>query len=304
MRREGLVAKQRSAASDHRLLDDHIDRAEIRERYKSYLANHYLGLHITVVSVVLALAGAAAASLVTRHMGAHHQLLVLWLLWVGSLAATAVAYGGPMVGAFALPAQIPSISDLLLPLLLGIVELMLFSLLISQITSADFATIVSRWTTLMGVFGILAMFSVLRARYHYLLGIKERVYSGDVLRAVGDYITLLNRDMLSAAALAAISWAGVGLQASGAIRWPIFVFPMGITVFLLLGLRGHAGTAGMWRSLLSARQQDRDPSQILLTRQQVVCCIRCLDLGCDLSTGACVTWTRYAAKCDCVTHHN
>jgi hypothetical protein len=298
------MATRHIEASDHRLLDDHIDRAEIRERYKSYLANHYLGLHITVVSVVLALAGAAAASLAARHMGANHQLLVLWLLWAGSLAAAAVAYGGPMVGAFALPAQIPSITDLLLPLLLGIVELMLFSLLIRQITVADFTTIVSRWTALIGLFAILAMLSVLRARHHYSLGIKERVYSGDVLQAVGDYMKLLNRDALSAAALAAISWGGLGLRARHVITGPTFTLPVAITVFLLLGLKGHAGTAGMWRTLLSAQRQDHQPRQILPPREQLVCCLGCLDIGCDLTTGGCVTWTRYIAQCDCVRHHN
>src|SRR5258707_12142363 len=74
---------------------------------KAYLGGHYLSLHITVVSVVLAAAGVAAASLITRPMGADHQLLVLWLLWIGSLTATAGAYGGPMVGNLRCPPQCP-----------------------------------------------------------------------------------------------------------------------------------------------------------------------------------------------------
>src|SRR5258707_3363647 len=72
---------------------------------KAYLGGHYLSLHITVVSVVLAAPGVAAASLITRPMGADHQLPVLWLLLIGSLTATPLAFGLPMVGHFALPPQ-------------------------------------------------------------------------------------------------------------------------------------------------------------------------------------------------------
>src|SRR5262245_43038890 len=61
-------------------LDVKIDRAELRERYRSYLGGHYLSLHITVVSVVLAAAGLAAASLIARPIGTHYEQLLLWLL--------------------------------------------------------------------------------------------------------------------------------------------------------------------------------------------------------------------------------
>ena len=58
-------------------IDAEIDRAELKERYKAYLVGHYPSLHITVVSVVLAAAGVAAASLISQPMGTDHQLLVL-----------------------------------------------------------------------------------------------------------------------------------------------------------------------------------------------------------------------------------
>jgi len=231
-------------------LDVKIDRVELRERYKTYLGGHYLSLHITVVSVVLAAAGVAAASLITRPMGADHQLLVLWLLWIGSLAATAVAYGGPMVGAFALPASMPSISDLLLPLFVGVIEFLLFTILIRQVTTVGLSDLVNTWLITMALFGLFAEFSVLRAWQHYAAGLREDVYSDDVAKIIKQYLRCLLRDSLGAGTVTVLASIGAGLRSSGAITWPAFIFPLIITVFLILGLQGHSDTAKMWRALL------------------------------------------------------
>jgi hypothetical protein len=231
-------------------LDAKIDRVELRERYKAYLAGHYLSLHITVVSVVLAAAGVAAASLITRPMGADHQLLVLWLLWIGNLAATAVAYGGPMVGAFALPASMPSVSDLLLPLFVGVTEFLLFTILIRQVTAVGLSVLVNTWLITMALFGLFAELSVLRAWHHYAAGLREDVYSDDVARIIKQYLRCLLRDSIGAGTVTALASIGAGLRSSGAITWPAFIFPLVITVLLILGLQGHSETAKMWRALL------------------------------------------------------
>lgn len=54
-----------------------IDVQQFRERLRDYLMGHYLGLHITVVIVILAVAGLAAASLIGRHGITYIDLSVL-----------------------------------------------------------------------------------------------------------------------------------------------------------------------------------------------------------------------------------
>ena len=231
-------------------LDAKIDGVELRERYKAYLGGHYLSLHITVVSVVLAAAGVAAASLITRPMGADHQLLVLWLLWIGSFAATAVAYGGPMVGAFALPASVPSVSDLLLPLFVGLTEFLLFTILIRQVTAVGLNALVNAWLITMALYGLFAVLSILRAWHHYAAGLREDVYSDDIAGIIKQYLRCLLRDSSGAGTVTVLASIGAGLRSSGAITWPAFIFPLIITVLLILGLQGHSDTAKMWRALL------------------------------------------------------
>jgi hypothetical protein len=233
-----------------RSLDAKIDRAVLRERNKSYLSGHYLSLHITVVSVVLAAAGAAAASLIARPVGTHYELFVLWPLWTGSLVAAAVAYGGPMVGAFALPSTIPTISDLLFPLLIGITEFLLFAILVNQVTPVGLDFLVNAWLIIVAVFAFVAGLSVLRARHHYATGINENIYSKDVSTMIERYLRSLDRDSVAAGATAALAAAGAGLRLSDAAKLPAFIFPLIITVLLLLGLRGHSETARMWHDLL------------------------------------------------------
>jgi hypothetical protein len=229
-----------------------IDITELRGRYKAYLGSHYLGLHITVVSVVLAVAGVAAASLITRPMGPDYDLIDLWLLWVGSLGATAVAYGGPMVGVFALPASIPSASDLLLPLLVGISEFLLFTILIHQVTPVGLNNLVDTWLIIMACFAALAELSILRARQHFEVGIRASVYPDDVLKFIRLYLQFLRRDALGAGAVIAVAAIGCGLRVSGTILGPPFLFPLVVTVLLLLGLLGHSETAKMWQAVLAA----------------------------------------------------
>jgi hypothetical protein len=236
-------------------LDAKINRVELRERYKTYLSAHYLNLHITVVSVVLAAAGVAAASLITRPVGSHHELFVLWLLWIGSLAATSVAYGGPMVGAFALPSAIPAVSDLPLPLLIGVTEFLLFTILVKQVTPAELSFLVNTWLIIMAIFSFIALLSVRRARYHYAAAILESIYSEDVAIVVRRYLWSLTRDSCAAGIVTVLAATGAGLRISNTIRWPVFIFPLIITILLLLGLRGHSETAKMWRDLLPSKAQ-------------------------------------------------
>jgi hypothetical protein len=232
---------------------------EVRERYRTYLVTHYLGLHITLVSVALAVAGVTAGTLLSRHVRSPLDLAVLWVMWLGSAAAMAVAYGGPMVGAFALPSSIPGIGDLVIPLLIGIVEILLFTIL-ATLHSITYA--LNAWLILVALFAGLAGIGVLVAMSHYQNGILKEIYSTDLASFIKTYKRFLRRDATEAAIAAVIAALGATLRISHAITLPVLTFPLLITGMLLLGLCGHELTARMWRTVLSrAAIEDKPPSE-------------------------------------------
>lgn len=246
-----------------------IDLPELRRRSRDYLMGHYLGLHITVVSVALALAGGAAASLMTRHSISAADLILLWLLWLGSVLATAVAYAGTMVGAFALPSGIPDISDLLLPLVMCIIEFLLFAVLIRQVTSfGSLSDLVNTWLVLMAAFGAVALLSVTKAQNHFTAvagsvtsladGTNARAepYSESAAVVIRRYIMYLDRDRLGASTTCAASAIGATVRFAGATAEPVaYLFALLVIGLLAAGLHGHGQTAQMWRRHLYWRSR-------------------------------------------------
>ncbi|MGO9280335.1 MAG: hypothetical protein ACLP3Q_22875 [Streptosporangiaceae bacterium] len=93
-------------------MDDKISRDDLLKRQDSAVGNHYLSLSVTVVGLGLAAAAAALASLIAQLASLGPNRLILVLLWLGGLLGIAVAYAGPMVGAFALARSVPVILDL------------------------------------------------------------------------------------------------------------------------------------------------------------------------------------------------
>jgi hypothetical protein len=231
-----------------------IDGRELRERQKSYLIDHYLGLHITVVSITLAMGGVGAASLIGRPSTSGIQILTLWLLWVGNFLATGVAYAGAMVGAFALPASVPTVTDLLLPLLMCVIEFLLFAILIHQATSiADFDTLLNTWLVLMALFAAIAELSILRAGYHFVRAAREGIYSSEALRAIVEYVGRLRRDSAGAGVTFLLATIAAALRISGfATSWSDLLFPSTLVVLLVAAMTGHAETAQMWRAYIIA----------------------------------------------------
>src|SRR5947207_1844253 len=186
-----------------------VDRAILRRRQETYLAEHYVGVHVTAVNIALGMAGLAAASLLTPPKPQFEQYQQLfWLLWAASLVATGVAYGGTMSGAILLPARMPAIADLLLPLLLSVSEFLLFGALAYQITGftqPDQVLIV--WWFALGAFGAIAFGSVWRV--HYL--VRRGVYSYELQETIRWYRRRLESDM-----------AGAGLTSVAAILVAIY----------------------------------------------------------------------------------
>lgn len=75
-----------------------------------------------VVSVALAVAGMAAASLLGLPPTFNAFASLLWMMLVSSMLAVAVAFADTVTGASFLPARIPAPPDLILPLMLAVTE--------------------------------------------------------------------------------------------------------------------------------------------------------------------------------------
>jgi hypothetical protein len=228
---------------------DLIDKGRLRQRQDMYLVNHYMGIHVTIVSVALGVAGVAAASLLaTKNVGVHLHLL-LGLLWLASLLATVTAFSGTTAGSFALPAQVPAIWDLLLPLLMAVAEFLLFAVLIPQVVGPiPDATNIALWFFSMGAFGALAVAAVARARFVF----GQQDYAEELKEGIAWYRGRLSLDIAGAGittAVAAISGTLSSIFASRAV--PI-AYGGGavITALLVAAIIAHGRYASHWRSIL------------------------------------------------------
>jgi hypothetical protein len=178
------------------------DKAQLRARQDTYLTNHYVNLHNMVVSVALAVAGVAAASLLGLPPTFHAFAPLLWMMLASSMLAVAVAYAGTATGASILPARIPALSDLVLPLMLAVTEFFLFGVLAHQVNTVNSpqATIEAWYLASVG-FGVFSSLSVARAR-----GIVRRGrYSTDLTDTIRQYTRRLFLDATAAAVTAVIS---------------------------------------------------------------------------------------------------
>jgi hypothetical protein len=227
-----------------------LDRAHIAQRQDGYLVNHYMGLHVTIVSVALGIAGIAAASLLTaRQVPLEHRLL-FGSLWVASILATAVAYAGTTTGSFALPPRIPAMWDLLIPLSIAVAEFLLFAVLVSQVTDAPGPhTVVVVWFFCFSAFGLLSTVAVARTRHLF----KVTAYAGDIAPDVAWYVGRLKRDMVSASAVTVIGLGGGAVQLCYArlALAQAYGFSIVVIVALIGALVSQGQTAKVWRRVLS-----------------------------------------------------
>ena len=142
-----------------------MSKAWLNSRNDSYLSNNYLVLHNTVVSVTLAVAGIAAGNLFVVPNELLETIVLLRVLWFVSLLATLVAYAGAATGAGLLPRKIPGIADLLLPLLIGVAECLMFGVLARQAAGlVEPSAVLAVWHLSLGFYGTFAGLAVLRAR--------------------------------------------------------------------------------------------------------------------------------------------
>ncbi|MER7839749.1 hypothetical protein ABTY98_28650 [Streptomyces sp. NPDC096040] len=216
-----------------------VTRIQLEERLHTHLTNHYMQLHGTLVSIALGAAAFAASSLATATPGQADSRGILWVMWVGGLLAIAVVYAGTVTGAFTLPAGIPSLWDLVFPLLISLAQFMVFGVLtrtVAPFTNPD--KIVQWWFFGMAGVGGFAAIAIMRARHL----VKGSSYETDLGRAISYYKERLKSDAMGASLLALISSLAGSLVASGVIHltsaWT-YVFVSAAVAVLAIGVWMH-----------------------------------------------------------------
>jgi hypothetical protein len=117
----------------------------------------------------------------------------LWMMLAASMLAVTVAYAGTATGASFLPARIPALPDLILPL-----ALVLFGVLAHQVNTPQ-ATVAAWYLTSTG-YGTFAAISVARARAI----VKKGRYPNDLRDAIHAYTRRLFADAIAAAMTAVV----------------------------------------------------------------------------------------------------
>lgn len=233
--------------------------ADVRHRLDKYMTNHYLDLHVAVLSVTLGVAGLVAASLLTNHeLGSYRP--VFGMLWIASLLATLAAYAGTVTGAVALPPRVPSMLDLIPPVLISITESLLFAVLAPQLTgSHPPRKILIAWFFCLAAFGAFAAGAVARARHLY----QPTNFAEEFESAVSVYRKFLKGDILGAGTTAAVGATGGAMQVlrPHASLAAGYCFAVAILIMLALALVGHSKTARHWRQVLTPTPDRGSPDK-------------------------------------------
>jgi hypothetical protein len=226
---------------------ERMSRSRLRQRQDTYLVNHYLGLHVTVVSIALGVAGVTAAGLLADRDVPLPYHVLFGLLWIASLLAVVAAFAGAVVGSFALPAQVPSIWDLFLPLLIALAEFLLFVVLTPPVVGLTREPAAVRsWFLILGGFALLAAAAITRARS--LFG-----GPGYAEADIAWYVSRLRADSRGAGITACLGLAGgaFGFVAPDAPVWVAYGFAAAIVVCLVVAVVRHGRTAQRWRVALA-----------------------------------------------------
>jgi hypothetical protein len=250
--------------SDHRkgpALTADVDQNLLRQRFETYSVDHYTGLHNTVVSVVLAVAGLSAASLAGSHAQYGRSYPLLWMLWAASLLLCAAIFAGTMSGSVAMPPLMPTITDLLVPLLLGVGEFLLFGVLAHQITGLNRpSSVAEAWFISLAVVCLCAAAAITRAMRFF----RGATYATEITQPIDDYrFRRLPADRKGALVTAIIGIGGA-MASAAEISWLEYVLGACAIAGLLLALHGHARSAALMRIAMrqgrSAYVTDSSPS--------------------------------------------
>lgn len=243
-----------------------VDEDLLLERSRTYIVDHYAGLHNTVVSVVLAAAGLSAASLAGSRMQYGSSYPLLWMLWGASFLLCATIFAGTMVGNMAAPPMMPAMTDLLVPLLLGVGEFVLFGVLAHQVTGlGTTSSVAEAWFICVAVVCASAVAAITRAMHFF----GDATYAEAISGPIDTYRSCrLPDDRKGASAMVVIGMGGA-VASAVQVSWLQFVLAGCAIVALLLGLRKHAESAALMRlAMLRARRaRESDRGNIVARRE-------------------------------------
>jgi hypothetical protein len=212
-----------------------LTRTRIQERKSSYLLDHYKNLHVALIGVAVGVAGIAAANILT-FQGEHADRPLRILLLAASMLITANVYLGMMVGGIVLSAAVPTTLDLILPLLIGVSEFVLFGFVALNPGSPDAALGSTKgWLIAFMAVAALALCAILWVKAH--LG--DDQYAEDARPMIREYRRRMAADQAGAAAVCTI--AAVVLVREYVQFWPWlhYVWPAVVNFVLLFGVWQH-----------------------------------------------------------------
>lgn len=227
-----------------------VDQDLLRQRFETYIVDHYTGLHNTVVSVVLAVAGLSAASLAGSHAQYGRSYPLLWMLWLASLLLCATIFAGTMTGSVAMPPLMPAITDLLVPLLLGVGEFVLFGVLAHQVSGLNKpSSIAEAWFISLTVVCLCAAAAITRAMRFFCAA----TYATEISKPIDEY----RFRRLPADRRGALLTAVIGIGGAAGVSWLEYVLGACVIAGLLVGLHGHSRSAAILRTAMrQARSTD------------------------------------------------
>jgi hypothetical protein len=189
-------------------MDHRVGVRQVSDRYEHYFMDQQVGLHNTITSVALGVAGLAAAGLVVVSAADRPYHALFWLLWAVSLTGVATVYSGMVSAVHVAPSRIPSAPDMFLPFAIGLMEFMLFAVLTAPLSQQiSPRAIVAIWFGVVGLFGCFAVLAIGRVRWL----MRQESYEPSALQtAINALIGQLRTDMLGAGSCAALG-AGAAL---------------------------------------------------------------------------------------------
>jgi hypothetical protein len=212
-------------------------------RRAHYFMDQQIGLHGTILSIALGVAGLAAASLFEVRPADRPYQLLLWLLWLVSLLAVGTVYSGMTVNVYAYPSTVPDALDMFLPFGLGLAEFMLFAVLAALNDQLSPRLIVAVWFGCLCLFGCFSCVAVQRVRYL----LRNTGYDPPELQVAVDEVVSLMRTGLRGASGTAVASAVAAIL----IGW-VRAVPLGLAYVVAALLLG-----GMSVGVINQRRQAR-----------------------------------------------
>lgn len=232
-------------------------------KQENYLVNHYMGLHVTIVSVALGIAGIRAALLLSERGLSTSAHVLLGLLWLAGLLATVAAFAGAVAGALVLPGQAPALWDLFIPLLIALVEFLLFVVLApALVPSTTPGNPTTYWMFGLGAFGMVTTAAVVRVR----VILRSASYPSSAKAHIDWYIRKLRGDQYGPIFVAVLGGGGGAaalILPNHEILIGYLVVAVSIPAFCI-GIHRHGRTAHRWRTMarghFGSREVAEEPS--------------------------------------------